>query len=76
MGPFGHDSPARQRGHLRPVESCEHVPEPGTVKSERTGEPTSLMKQDAYPVRAVCKICKREIRLWSFYQLSWQPVDV
>lgn len=57
------------------VSKCEHLPAPGTVRSEGSLEPASLMDAGTYPVRAVCKLCGLTIRLDHFYRPYWDAVD-
>lgn len=51
--------------------AAEIRPDPATVRSERTGQPASVLDGAAYPLTATCAACAAPIRLAHLFA-DWQ----
>ena len=52
----------------------EIIPEPGTARRVRDGEPASLLNPADYPVGAVCLACGQPIRTERWLLAEWLHV--
>jgi hypothetical protein len=52
----------------------EIIPEPGTARRVRDGEPASLLNPADYPAEATCLVCSRPIRNERFYLSEWRHI--
>ena len=52
----------------------EIVPEPGTARRVRDGEPASLLNPADYPAEAICLACGQPIRNERFYLSEWRHI--
>ena len=52
----------------------EIVPEPGSARRVRDGQPADLTRPSDYPVKAVCKTCGRPIRTERWLLAEWRHV--
>lgn len=53
----------------------EIIPEPGSARRVRDGQPASLTRPSDYPVTAVCKTCGRPIRTERYYFSEWVHIN-
>ena len=53
----------------------EIIPEPGTARRVRDGQPADLRNPTDYPVTAVCKTCGRPIRAERWLLAAWYHTD-
>jgi hypothetical protein len=53
----------------------EIIPEPGTARRVRDGEPADLTVPTHYPVEAVCQVCGQPIRIQRYYFSEWTHID-
>ena len=52
----------------------EIIPEPGTARRVRDGEPASLLSPYDYPVEGVCKVCGQPVRVERIYLADWHHI--
>jgi hypothetical protein len=52
----------------------EIVPEPGTVRSVRSGEPADLNNPLHYPIEAICIACGQPIRTERWLLAEWRHI--
>ena len=78
--PAGARTPGQGLGHrLREQETAvtafntghETIPEPGTARRIRDGQPADLRNPAHYPVTAVCVVCKRPVRCQRWLLAEW-----
>jgi hypothetical protein len=50
------------------------TPEPGTVRSVRSGEPADLKNPLDYPVEATCIVCGQPIRTERWLLSEWRHI--
>jgi hypothetical protein len=53
----------------------EVLPEPGTARRVRDGQPARLTRPSDYPCVAVCKTCHREIRCERWLRAEWHHAE-
>jgi hypothetical protein len=69
-----------RRGGRRAVEpaggrSHEILPQPGSARRVRDGQPADLRNPAHYPAVAVCKVCGRRIRCERYYLAEWRHIE-
>jgi hypothetical protein len=52
----------------------EIVPEPGTVRSVRSGEPADLKNPLHYPIEAICIACGQPVRTERWLLAGWRHI--
>ena len=52
----------------------EIIPEPGTARRVRDGQPADLKNPLHYPIEAICMACGQPIRIERFYLAEWRHV--
>jgi hypothetical protein len=53
----------------------EIIPEPGTARRIRDGEPARLTRPSDYPIEAVCKTCGRPVRCERWLLAGWRHIE-
>jgi hypothetical protein len=53
----------------------EIVPQIGTARRVRDGQPASITRPSDYPVLAVCMTCGREIRCDRWLMAEWRHLE-
>jgi hypothetical protein len=53
----------------------EVLPDPGTARRVRDGQPADLLNPAHYPVRAVCRTCGEPARIERFYLGEWRHLS-
>lgn len=52
----------------------EIIPEPGSARRVRDGQPADLTRPSDYPVTAVCKVCGQSIRCERWLLAEWRHI--
>jgi hypothetical protein len=82
--PDGAGIPGRGLGHHLPQQETavstfntghEIIPEPGSARRVRDGEPADLTLPTHYPVAAFCKTCGRPIRTERWLLADWYHTE-
>ena len=60
---------------LIPGSGHEIVPEPGSARRVRDGQPADLRSPTDYPAVAVCKVCGRRIRCDRWLRAEWYHIE-
>jgi hypothetical protein len=55
--------------------SHEIIPQRGSARLVRDGEPASLLNPAHYPVEAVCAACGQQVRCDRWLRASWYHTD-
>ena len=55
--------------------SHEIIPEPGSARRVRDGEPADLRNPHHYPAEAVCLTCGQPIRCERWFLSEWRHID-
>jgi hypothetical protein len=53
----------------------EIIPEPGSARRVRDGQPARLTSPLDYPAEAVCQVCGQPIRIERYYFSEWRHID-
>ena len=53
----------------------EIIPEPGTARRVRDGQPAQLTRPSDYPATAVCKTCGQPVRCERWLLAGWRHLD-
>jgi hypothetical protein len=53
----------------------EILPEPGSARRVRDGEPASLTRPSDYPVEAACSVCGQPIRCERWFLGGWRHIE-
>jgi hypothetical protein len=53
----------------------EIIPEPGTARRLRDGQPADLTRPSHYPVEAICTVCSQPIRCERWLRAEWRHIE-